>query len=104
MLKLIQILWQKSYKLMWQEYDWCHLNNIIKTKFGYKLGYSLRQKYDWCHLNNKIWIKFEYKFSCSLRLQFPFKKKMNMTTYFENLNIGLYILYALHTHVKFCIN
>ena len=29
MLKLIQILQKKTYKLMWQEYHWCHLNNII---------------------------------------------------------------------------
>ena len=28
-------------------------------------------------------------------------KKINMVTYFENLTIGLLVLY---THVKFCVN
>ena len=30
--------------------------------------------------------------------------KINITTYFENLTIKFYVLYALNTHVKFCIN
>ena len=30
--------------------------------------------------------------------------KINITTYFENLIIELYVLYALNTHVKFCVN
>ena len=30
--------------------------------------------------------------------------KINITTYFENLIIELYVLYALYTHVKFCVN
>ena len=30
--------------------------------------------------------------------------KINITTYFKNLTIEFYILYALNTHVKFCIN
>ena len=29
MLQLIQILQPKTYKLMWQEYDWWHLNSLI---------------------------------------------------------------------------
>ena len=48
----------------------------------------------------KIWIKFSYKISCSLRLQFSFKK-INFTTYFENLTVGLHVLYILNMHVKF---
>ena len=30
--------------------------------------------------------------------------KINITTYFENITIELYILYTLNTHAKFCIN
>ena len=30
--------------------------------------------------------------------------KINITTYFENLIIELYVPYALNTHVKFCVN
>ena len=33
MLKPIQILGKKIYKLIWQEYDQCYLNNIIKWMF-----------------------------------------------------------------------
>ena len=35
MLKLIEILRQKTYKLMWQEYDRCHLNNIINEYLNF---------------------------------------------------------------------
>ena len=31
-------------------------------------------------------------------------KKINITKYFENLTIGLHILYALNTYDKFCAN
>ena len=31
-------------------------------------------------------------------------KKINITIYFKNLTIELHILYALNTHVKFCVN
>ena len=27
-----------------------------------------------------------------------------ITTYFENLTVELHVLYALNTHVKFCVN
>ena len=30
--------------------------------------------------------------------------KINITTYFENQTIKLYVLYTLNTHVKFCVN
>ena len=30
--------------------------------------------------------------------------KINITTYFENLTVELHFLYALNTHVKFCVN
>ena len=30
--------------------------------------------------------------------------KIKITTYFENLIVELYILYALNIHVKFCVN
>ena len=30
--------------------------------------------------------------------------KINITTYFENLIVELYVLYALNIHVKFCVN
>ena len=40
--------------------------------------------------------KFNYKFGCSLKLQFPLKKKINITTYFENLTVRLYFFYNLH--------
>ena len=41
--------------------------------------------------------------SCSLRLQLPFKK-IDITTYFENLTIGLHVLYVFNTYIKFCAN
>ena len=31
-------------------------------------------------------------------------KKINMTTYFENLTVGLHVLYVLNIHVKFHSN
>jgi len=31
-------------------------------------------------------------------------KNTNMNMYFENLIVGLYVLYILNKHVKFCIN
>ena len=39
MLKLIQILVKKIYKLIWQEYDQCYLNNIIKQMFEWLFFY-----------------------------------------------------------------
>ena len=30
--------------------------------------------------------------------------KINITAYFENLTVELYVLYALNTHVNFCVN
>ena len=30
--------------------------------------------------------------------------KINITTYFENITVELYVLYALNIHVKFCVN
>ena len=30
--------------------------------------------------------------------------KINITTYFENLTIKLHVLYALNTHINFCVN
>ena len=30
--------------------------------------------------------------------------KINITTYFRNLTVELHVLYALNTHVKFCVN
>ena len=30
--------------------------------------------------------------------------KINITAYFENLTVELHVLYALNTHVNFCVN
>ena len=30
--------------------------------------------------------------------------KINITTYFENLTVELYVFYALNIHVEFCID
>ena len=30
--------------------------------------------------------------------------KIKIATYFKNLTIDLHVLYALNTHVKFCVN
>ena len=30
--------------------------------------------------------------------------KINITTYFENLTVELYVLYVFNIHVKFCVN
>ena len=46
------------------------------------------------------WTKFSYKIGYNLTLF----NKINITTYFENLTAKLNILYALNTHVKFCVN
>ena len=45
-----------------------------------------------------IRIKFIYKIGCSLT------QYNNITIYFENLTVGLHILYAFNTHVKFYAN
>jgi len=31
-------------------------------------------------------------------------KTINMAIYFENITVGLYILYIFNTHIKFCAN
>ena len=49
--------------------------------------------------HNKKWIKFSYKINCNLQLYL-----INIITYFENLTVELHVLYALNTHVKFCVN
>ena len=40
----------------------------------------------------------------SLVTRLALLNKINMTIYFENLTVELHVLYALNTHVKFCIN
>ena len=50
-----------------------------------------------------VWTKFSYKIGCSLRLQFSLKK-IKIITYFDNLIVGLHVLYVLNTHVKFYTN
>ena len=47
--------------------------------------------------------KFSYKIGYSLKLQ-THLIKINITAYFENLTVELHVLYALNTHVKFCVN
>ena len=46
--------------------------------------------------------KFGYRLSCSLRLLSI--KKINIATYFENLNFELHVLCVLKIYVKFHIN
>ena len=48
------------------------------------------------------WIKFNYKISYNLTI--TLFNKVNITTYFENLTVELYVLYFLNTNVKFCVN
>ena len=48
------------------------------------------------------WIKFSYKISYNLTI--TLFNKVNITTYFENLIVELYVLYFLNTNVKFCVN
>ena len=48
-------------------------------------------------LRNKLSVS--YKIGCSQKLTVV--NIINITTYFKNLTIGLHILYALNTHVKF---
>ena len=48
------------------------------------------------------WIKFSYKISYNLTI--TLFNKVNITTYFENLTVELYVLYFLNTNVKFCVN
>ena len=47
---------------------------------------------------DNVWLQF-----CSQLLQFPLKNKIIMATYFENLTIGLHILYV-DMYVKFRAN
>ena len=44
--------------------------------------------------------KFGHKFICSLRLQLLLKK-INISTYFENIIVGLYVFYALNTNMPY---
>ena len=46
--------------------------------------------------------KFGYKIGCSLRRQLRLKKLTLIITYFEHLTIRLYILFALNTHQILC--
>ena len=37
-------------------------------------------------------------------LDYKLTQKINIIAYFENLTVELHILYALNTHVNFCVN
>ena len=37
-------------------------------------------------------------------LDYKLTQKINITVYFENLTVELHVLYALNTHVNFCVN
>ena len=37
-------------------------------------------------------------------LDYKLTQKINITTYFENLIVEFHVLYALNTHVNFCVN
>ena len=37
-------------------------------------------------------------------LDYKLTQKINITAYFENLTVELHVLYALNTHVNFCVN
>ena len=37
-------------------------------------------------------------------LDYKLTQKINITAYFENLTVELYVLYVLNTHVNFCVN
>ena len=39
---------------------------------------------------------FGYKIDCSMRLKLSLKKKKYIVTYFENLIVGLHVLYAFN--------
>ena len=43
-------------------------------------------------LQNQLWSKAITSF-----------KTINIITYFENITVGLHVLYAFNTHVKFCV-
>ena len=42
--------------------------------------------------------------SLVIKLTITSLNKINITSYFENLTVQLYVIYTLNTHVKFCIN
>ena len=54
------------------------------------------------HEDILIWTNFSYKISYSKATTLV--NKINITTYFENLTVELYVLYALNIHVKFSVN
>ena len=52
--------------------------------------------------NSNIRSKFSYKLGCNQGLQLPLKK-INITIYFENLNVELHVFsYSLHTCQILC--
>ena len=55
-------------------------------------------------MNEKKKKKIKVKVLRITRLVTTSFKKINITKYFENLTIGLHILYALNTYDKFCAN
>ena len=52
-------------------------------------------------LEFKIWQILAIKLVVALGYNL---NKIKIATYFKNLTIDLHILYALNTHVKFCVN
>ena len=42
--------------------------------------------------------------SATLGLEAKIAPTINITTYFENLTVRLYVLYTLNTYVKFYVN
>ena len=49
--------------------------------------------------------KFSYKIGYSLSLQATtLLNKINITIYFENLTIRFHVFYTLNIHIKLCVN
>ena len=65
----------------------------INTQKGSRsvLFFFFLKKKEKVQLQNQLWSKAITSF-----------KTINIITYFENITVGLHVLYAFNTHVKFC--
>ena len=76
---------------------------ILKVGYGYKKFKDCLSSLEWecVSLKFKIWQILAIKLVVALGYNL---NKIKIATYFKNLTIDLHVLYALNTHVKFCVN
>ena len=80
-----------------------YIVNVFEDNLSYILEKLSIKKKKKKIVQDSYYTKFSYKIGCNLKLQ-PYSINKNINTYFKNIIIEFYVLYALNTNVKFCVN